>query len=108
MLVVNDRAWREPDAVTQQVQSPAQLHILVIREGPLIPAPYVHEDGAIDEHRAAAGKQERLFLEYLPVGRCIVVQLKSLPLKVHRRVDKIDLLAGPVDDEAGRGRSATT
>ena len=48
MLVVDDGARREPDVVTEEIQPPAELDVLVVRERPFVPRARVDEHGAID------------------------------------------------------------
>src|SRR5688572_22733823 len=103
VLVMDDGSRRKPDPVTKQVQSPAELDILVVRERAFVPGAGVDEYRTIDEHRAATGEQQRLFLQRDAVGRGAIVELKPFALEVHGALDKIDPLAGPIENAAGHG-----
>ncbi len=81
MLVVDDRTRRQPHLVAQHVQPPAELDVLVVGERTLVPPADLGEHGTIDQHGAAARKQQRLFLRGEAIDRRAVIELKPLPWK---------------------------
>ena len=63
MLVVDDRAWRKPHLVAQEIQPPAKFDVLVVGERLFILFAAIPEDGTIDQQRGTTPKEERLFGE---------------------------------------------
>ena len=98
------RRARTRPGVAQQIQSPAQLDVLVVGERALVPAARRRKNTArsISIAQPQANSSGFSSSARLSAGR-VVVELKPLALKVHRAADEIVLPAGPVEDAARHG-----
>ena len=97
MAVVRDGAGLVPDPVTQEVQPPSEIDVLVEHEEPLVEPAHLAEELRPHEHRGARAEEDVLRRLVRAVVRALGLALVAHPEPRQRPVDVVDELPVPVE-----------
>ena len=104
MAVVRDGLGHVPDRIAVQPQTPAQVHILVVREEILVESADIPKEVAPDSKRASVGEQRRA-RPVVPIGVVALAEAKLRPaaFPIHGRSCEVDVPALPVEHFSAGG-----
>ncbi len=103
VLVVRERLRLEAEPVAQEVQAPAEVHVVVEHEVAVVEAAQLLEHLRPDEHRGAGAEEDVLLLVPAAAVALAGVRLVAHAVPGDGAVDEVDLLALPVEHLARDG-----
>jgi hypothetical protein len=99
--MVGNRGRRQHGAVAAQRHAPPEIDVLEVGEEIEIEAAGLDVGVARNQHRSAAGEEQRPFLIVASADRRAEVALPGVPDEGHDARDEVDPLAVPVEDARG-------
>ena len=97
------RLGLEPEPVAEQVESPAEVHVVVEHEEVVVEPAEFLEDVGLDEHGRTRAEEHVLLV--IPGAAVLLTRVRLVAHAVpgHGRVEVVDVHAVPVKDLAGYG-----